>query len=143
MQHVSPSGDQGYPGTLTATVTYTLTDDDEVHVNYAATADATTVVNLVNHTYFNLAGKVKQLTYMYLPSVKSISILAPFPFLSFCPSCLPHLLFCTSPSTPFPFLLSYLSLSPSPHCLVPSSSIPSCFSLSLIPFSPLFEGHNL
>ena len=63
MQHVSASGDQGYPGTLTATVTYALTDSDEVHVNYEATTDATTIVNLVNHTYFNLAGKVNQLTF--------------------------------------------------------------------------------
>lgn len=57
MEHVSPSGDQGYPGTLTATVTYTLNDDNEVTITYGAVTDATTIVNLVNHTYFNLAGK--------------------------------------------------------------------------------------
>ena len=59
MEHVSPSGDQGYPGTLTATVTYTLTDSNEVTITYGAVTDATTIVNLVNHTYFNLAGKVR------------------------------------------------------------------------------------
>jgi aldose 1-epimerase len=59
MEHVSPSGDQGYPGTLTASVTYTLTDNNEVTITYGAVTDATTIVNLVNHTYFNLAGKVR------------------------------------------------------------------------------------
>ena len=59
MEHISPSGDQGYPGTLTATVTYTLTDSNEVTITYGAVTDATTIVNLVNHTYFNLAGEVK------------------------------------------------------------------------------------
>ena len=58
MEHVSPSGDQGYPGTLTATVTYALSDSNEVTITYGAVTDATTIVNLVNHTYFNLAGKV-------------------------------------------------------------------------------------
>ena len=59
MEHVSPSGDQGYPGTLTATVTYMLTDSNEVGITYGAVTDATTAVNLVNHTYFNLAGRVR------------------------------------------------------------------------------------
>ena len=66
MQHVSQSGDQGYPGTLMATVVYTLTDDDEVHIEYRATTDATTIVNLVNHTYFNLAGKVRLSSSTYI-----------------------------------------------------------------------------
>ncbi|MFI9555174.1 aldose epimerase family protein [Nonomuraea endophytica] len=51
----SPDGDQGYPGELTATVTYTL-DGDALRLDYTAVADAPTVVNLTNHTYFNLAG---------------------------------------------------------------------------------------
>ncbi|MGK5680982.1 aldose epimerase family protein [Actinoplanes sp. URMC 104] len=56
LTHVSPDGDQGYPGTLTATVTYTLTDDG-LRLHYRATTDAPTVVNLTNHSYFNLAGE--------------------------------------------------------------------------------------
>ncbi|MFI7706927.1 aldose epimerase family protein [Nonomuraea sp. NPDC049480] len=51
----SPDGDQGYPGTLTATVTYTLRDD-ALRIDYTAETDAPTVVNLTNHSYFNLTG---------------------------------------------------------------------------------------
>ena len=56
LTHVSPDGDQGFPGTLTATVTYTGTKDDELKIHYHATTDKPTVVNLTNHSYFNLAG---------------------------------------------------------------------------------------
>ncbi|MEV5410716.1 aldose epimerase family protein [Thermopolyspora sp. NPDC052614] len=52
---VSPDGDQGYPGTLTAQVAYTLTAD-ALRIEYRATTDAPTVLNLTNHSYFNLAG---------------------------------------------------------------------------------------
>jgi aldose 1-epimerase len=52
---VSPDGDQGFPGTMTVDVTYTVTQD-ALRLDYAATADAATVVNLTNHIYFNLAG---------------------------------------------------------------------------------------
>lgn len=51
----SPDGDQGYPGTLTASVTYTLTGD-ALRLDYTAETDAPTVLNLTNHSYFNLAG---------------------------------------------------------------------------------------
>jgi aldose 1-epimerase len=56
LTHVSPDGDEGFPGTLTATVTYTWTNDDELKIHYHATTDKPTVVNLTNHSYFNLAG---------------------------------------------------------------------------------------
>lgn len=53
----SPDGDQGFPGALTAEVTYLLDPDGELSLTYRATADAPTVVNLTNHMYLNLAGE--------------------------------------------------------------------------------------
>ena len=52
----SPDGDQGYPGTLLAGVTYSLTANDELVMDYTAETDKPTVVNLTNHTYWNLGG---------------------------------------------------------------------------------------
>jgi len=54
--HTSPDGDQGYPGKLDVRVTYTLTDRDELIVDYHATTDKATPLNLTQHSYFNLAG---------------------------------------------------------------------------------------
>lgn len=54
---VSPDGDQGYPGTLTAAATYSLDDQGELSVDYTATTDRPTIVNLSNHTYWNLNGE--------------------------------------------------------------------------------------
>ena len=52
----SPNGDNDFPGAVTAFVTYTLTDDNRIDIVYEATADAPTVINMTNHSYFNLSG---------------------------------------------------------------------------------------
>jgi aldose 1-epimerase len=62
LTHTSPNGDEGYPGAVTAKVTYTLTDRNELAVDYEATTDAPTVINLTQHSYFNLsAGAAKDI----------------------------------------------------------------------------------
>lgn len=58
MTLISPDGDEGYPGTITATATFQLNDDGELRIKMRATSSKATPINLTNHSYFNLAGHV-------------------------------------------------------------------------------------
>ena len=60
LRHRSPDGDEGYPGTLDVQVAYSLSDENDLFIEYAASTDKPTVVNLTNHAYFNLAGAGKE-----------------------------------------------------------------------------------
>lgn len=56
LAYKAKDGEEGYPGNLLAKVTYHLTDDNELEIKYKATSDKTTIINLTNHSYFNLSG---------------------------------------------------------------------------------------
>lgn len=57
MKYTSPDGEEGFPGKLAVTTTYTVTAEDELRIDYQATTDKPTVLNLTHHSYFNLAGQ--------------------------------------------------------------------------------------
>ena len=56
LTYISPDGEEGYPGTLTTKITYRLSDNNSVEIDYEAQTDKATIVNLTNHSYFNLSG---------------------------------------------------------------------------------------
>jgi len=60
LSYLSKDGEEGYPGNLQVTVTYTLTEEDGLKIQYEATTDQATPVNLTNHSYFNLTGDTKE-----------------------------------------------------------------------------------
>lgn len=60
LTYVSPDGEEGYPGRATLTVTYTLTADDALRIDYQGTTDKPTLLNLTHHSYFNLSGDPTQ-----------------------------------------------------------------------------------
>jgi aldose 1-epimerase len=57
LTYLSKDGEEGFPGNLSVTVTYQLTDENALEITYQATTDKTTVLNLTNHSYFNLSGE--------------------------------------------------------------------------------------
>ena len=73
---VSPDGDEGYPGELRVSVTYTLTDDNAVVIDYRAMTDRPTVLNLTNHSYFNLRGHAGGDVFDHVLTVAADNVLA-------------------------------------------------------------------
>ena len=81
LKYVSPDGEEGFPGALTATVKYSVTPRNELRIEYSATTDKDTVLNLTNHSYFNLSGpgsgtvlddKIRIIADKYTPVTKDL-----------------------------------------------------------------------
>jgi len=75
LSYMSPDGEGGFPGNLQITVTYTLNSNNELYVNYEATTDEKTVINLTQHTYFNLTGDFSKKVLDHIVEINADSFL--------------------------------------------------------------------
>lgn len=73
LSYLSPDGEEGYPGNLTVAVRYSLSDNNALRINYLAAADAPTVLNLTNHSYFNLMGEGEGAIYDHILTLNADS----------------------------------------------------------------------
>lgn len=73
LSHLSPDGAGGFPGNLAVSVTFTLSDDNELKIEYKATTDKDTVCNLTNHSYFNLGGQDTVLDHLLMINARQIT----------------------------------------------------------------------
>lgn len=73
--YTSPDGEEGFPGNLKMDVTYSLNNDNEIIISYQGVSDKKTIVNLTNHSYFNLSGKLKRTILEHELTLKSDSFL--------------------------------------------------------------------
>ena len=71
LTHTSKDGDGGYPGNLTTTVTYTLTNHNELIIDYSAVTDKTTALTMTNHSYFNLSGNLAETIHNHIVKIDS------------------------------------------------------------------------
>lgn len=73
LSHFSPDGAGGFPGNLAVSVTFTLSDDNELKIEYKATTDKDTVCNLTNHSYFNIGGQDTVLDHVLMINARQIT----------------------------------------------------------------------
>lgn len=74
LTYISPDKEEGYPGTVTLTVTYTLTENNELRIDYRGTTDQTTILNPTHHSYFNLSGSCKNTILDHVLSIEADAI---------------------------------------------------------------------